>query len=231
MTSVLKCVLASAALLSFAGISQAELYARGGGMVYDSTQNITWLSDWNYAVTTDYKAPGYFGYPGRMSLEAAEHWAASLSVGGFHDWRLPTSNVGPSSGCSTTLDPGHGLSLRYEGFNCVGSQIGHLFYVDFGGSAGASILAGSNKANIQLFSDVQFPYYWTSTRLDGNPASAWRFYTSTGYQTIDFTDNALHAVAVRDGDVSAVPQAGSLMLMLGGIGLFIGLGIGRTVNS
>ena len=45
--------LALAAALSVAALSaQAALVARGGGMIYDTTRNITWLADMNYARTS-----------------------------------------------------------------------------------------------------------------------------------------------------------------------------------
>ena len=40
-----------AAMLLNAAIAQAALIDRGGGMIYDDVQNITWLQNWNYAAT------------------------------------------------------------------------------------------------------------------------------------------------------------------------------------
>jgi hypothetical protein len=77
------------------------LINRGGGMIYDTTANITWLADMNYAYTSGYVAsgvaPGSAGEntiwtDGRMSWAAAKNWADNLVYGGFSDWRLPTVN-------------------------------------------------------------------------------------------------------------------------------------------
>ena len=38
--------------LGFTGASQAALIARGGGMVYDDVNNITWAADANLAKTS-----------------------------------------------------------------------------------------------------------------------------------------------------------------------------------
>lgn len=38
--------------LSLAGAAQAALHDRGGGLIYDDAQNITWLQDANYAKTS-----------------------------------------------------------------------------------------------------------------------------------------------------------------------------------
>ena len=47
---------------------------------------------------------------------AANSWAAGLTISGVSGWRLPTSDT-----CS--------------GFNCTGSEMGHLFYSELGGAA------------------------------------------------------------------------------------------------
>ncbi len=46
---------------ALAGTAQAGLIDRGGGMIYDTTQNITWLADWNYAQTSGWDADGLIG--------------------------------------------------------------------------------------------------------------------------------------------------------------------------
>ena len=151
--------LALAAALSVATLSaQAGLVARPGGMVYDTVQNITWLQNWNTN--------------GRMDWTTANNWANNLVYGGFDDWRLPTANTTASSNCSANFNPGGGFPQQYFGFNCTGSEMGHMFYNEFGATAGQSILAGSNAANLALFTNVQSSVYWSgdrkSTRLNSS---------------------------------------------------------------
>ena len=67
---------AAAAMVAVAGAAQAALLNRGGGMIYDTTRNITWLSNMNTN--------------GLMTWGAAGTWANNLVHGGFDDWRLPT---------------------------------------------------------------------------------------------------------------------------------------------
>lgn len=62
----------------------AALIDRGGGMIYDTDLNITWLQDANYAMTSGYDADGL------MNWNEAMTWASSLYYGGYDDWRLPT---------------------------------------------------------------------------------------------------------------------------------------------
>ena len=109
---------------SLNGTAQAALYDRGGGLIYDSALNITWLQDANYAATelSDARAnaiitavnaanPSWLGghvmaasdfpksgslYLGFMTWWGAMAWADQLVYGGFSDWRLPT--VSPING-------------------------------------------------------------------------------------------------------------------------------------
>jgi hypothetical protein len=131
--------------------AQAALDARPGGMVYDTVQNITWLQNWN----TNGQV---------MDWTTANDWANNLVHGGFDDWRLPTSlNADGTGPCSS--------------FNCTGSEMGHMFYNNWGATAGNAFSTGSNAANLALFTNVQFSDYWSGTEYAPNPGSAWRFGT------------------------------------------------------
>ena len=71
----------AAAMFVMAGAAQSALISRGGGMVYDTTLDVTWLADMNYAFTSGYAAKGSVAYPnpdeysiwpnGRMGWSAA----------------------------------------------------------------------------------------------------------------------------------------------------------------
>jgi len=61
----------------------------GGLAVYDDDLNITWLADAD-------------ANNGRMTWLDANAWAASLTVGGFTDWRLPTT-ADPDASCTDTV--------------------------------------------------------------------------------------------------------------------------------
>ncbi len=66
---LLKSLTAAAAILALTGAAQAALVDLGGGMIYDTTLNITWLQNWNTN--------------GRMNWTAADNWAKNLVYGGF----------------------------------------------------------------------------------------------------------------------------------------------------
>jgi len=202
---LLKSLTAAAAILVCTGAAQAALVARPGGMVYDTVQNITWLQNWNTN--------------GLMNWSTADAWANNLVYGGFDDWRLPTTNTTVSSNCAANFDPGGGFPLQYFGFNCTGSEMGHMFYNEFGAIAGNSILTGSNAANLALFSNVLSLGYWSGTEYAPDPGLAWVFGTDSGFQGVGGKTNGLYAVAVRPGDVAAsVPEPQTLALALLALG-------------
>lgn len=198
--------LATAGLLS-SGVGQAALLDRGGGLIYDSDYNITWLADANYAQTSGYDTDGL------MTWGAAYTWAANLS---FHDsvrnvdytdWRLPTALNQDSSG-------------PCDGYNCTGSEMGHLFYTELGGTAGSSILASSDP-DLALFQNIQSYVYWSGTAYAPLPADlGWSFSTYNGNQDYNLHFSAFYAWAVRPGDVAAaIPEPETYALLLAGLGL------------
>ena len=74
-------------------------------------------------------------------------------------------------------------------------------------------------ANLALFRNVQSSVYWSGTENAPNPASAWIFQSSDGYQVNYFKDDPLYAAAVRPGDVAAaVPEPQTLALTLLALG-------------
>lgn len=189
-------------------VANATLIDRGNGMIYDSTQNITWLQNANLAGTF-------------MTWDDSVAWAAGLSVGGFTDWRLFNSDPGDTN-CSDNRNPGGGFSLQYLGFNCTNNELGHLFYNEFGLSASQSVasLVGGSNANFNLFTNVQSFVYWSGTEYAPFTFGAWYFNTYRGTQTYGTKGSTFVAWAVRDGDVAAVPEPEALaMFGLGLLGL------------
>lgn len=71
-------------LYGLSASAHAALIDRGGGMIYSTDLNITWLQDANYARTSGYDADGIMTWNGAMA------WASNLYYGGYDDWRLPT---------------------------------------------------------------------------------------------------------------------------------------------
>ncbi|HEY9199692.1 MAG TPA: DUF1566 domain-containing protein [Gammaproteobacteria bacterium] len=198
------------------GISLGALIDRGGGLIYDTDLNVTWLADANYAETSGYDADGL------MNWGQAAEWAANLSYYDtvrditWNDWRLPVT-LQPDSSCNVQTAGG---SFGY-GANCTGSELGHLFYVGLGGTAPDPITENHN-ADFALFSNVQAGGYWSGTELPYYPEDplfeeAWRFSMGSGIQLNELKAIAYNVWAVRDGDVAAVPVPPAVWLLGSGL--------------
>lgn len=113
-------------------------------------------------------------------------------LGGYSDWRLPTTIP------------------ALAGYNQTGSEMGELFYNELGGVSGSSIGATHN-ANYNLFTN-ESSVYWSGSEYASNPDGAWYFVTGDGYQDTFSKGVQLYAWAVRPGDVSAVPVPAAFWL-------------------
>ena len=130
----------------------------------------------------------------RLTWDNAKSWAAGLTVGTFSGWSLPAA------------DPACGE------FNCTGSQMGELYYTALGNPAGGPL------ANTGPFKNLQSNFYWSGTEYAPSPSSAWTFSTISGPQGVDAKlDEHLYALAVRPGDVAAVPEPETVALFLAGL--------------
>ncbi len=195
-------------------------------MIYDTTQNITWLADWNYAVTSGYAAANAdsglnpfdptkrIQLDGRMGWRAADTWASNLVYGGFSDWRLP-STTQPDQSCSVSSVGVAGNQYGW-GLNCIGGEMGHLFHTDLGGNANQSVLNQTGDTSQQIANQALFfnmtNVYWSEQYVEG---TAWTFAVLGGFQNWTFQSFSFYAVAVRPGDViSSVPEPHSLALAL-----------------
>ena len=175
--------------------AQAALVDRGGGFIYDDVQDITWTQNANIN--------------GLMDWNTSVAWADSLSLYDsvrdvtWDDWRLATT-LQPDASCSSQSG-----STSY-GYNCTGSEMGHLFNVD-----------GISSSTMGLFTNVQSDVYWSGTEYAPITTSAWNFYFSFGFQGYDNKDIYNYAWAVRDGDVAAsvVPIPAAAWLFGSGLGL------------
>lgn len=182
-------------LLVMCGIANAELIDRGGGLIYDTDYDITWLADANFAMTSNYDADGL------MTWSQANTWADQLEYGGYDDWRLPTALNQDGTGPDGWYD---------DAYDHNGSEMGHLFYDELGGTAGESIYE-STDPDLDLFLNIQADLYWTST---SGPYSGrhWFFAFSNGSQWGQPDSYGGYAWAVRDGDVAPVPEPATMLI-------------------
>jgi hypothetical protein len=207
------------AAFALPGAADASLVDRGGGLIYDTDLNITWLADANYAFTSGYDQEG--ATDGLMTYAYATAWAAQLTYGGFTEWRLPTT-LQPDPTCAQQYSFGSGQ------YNCTGSEMGHLYYTEFASVAGNG---GIHNASYNLFTNLQSDLYWSSTSVATIPTFAWQFSFIDGNQYVNNKAGAIRAMAVHPGDIGAattVPAPAALWLL--GTGLATLAGTRRRSN-
>ncbi len=207
MKRILFCLIAVVVVFVLSGSVMAGLtnkgpfaYDDGAGhtgsvnLIYDDDFDITWVGDGNFAWTTEYDDDG------RMNWNDAKTWAGGLTIGGFADWRLPTAlnNVSPFGPDS--------------GYDVTGSEMGHLFYEELGGTA-RNTISSSTDSDLALFPNLQDSLYWTGTELSGS--FAWDFVFSNGIQRAPSKNDGNYGLAVHSGDVAAAVPEPALGLLLG----------------
>ncbi len=174
--------MAAAAMLA-AGGAQAALQNRD--LNGDTVTDAFYDTDLNITWLRDANVNG------PMNWDTAVSWADTYSFGGYTDWRLPTSD-----GCLYA--------------NCMGSEMGHLWFVELG-NFGSLTNAGG-------FQNLQPSGYWFGTEMAGVPQNALLFKMDDGYSYFSAKTEVLYAMAVRPGDVAAaIPEPETYALMLAGL--------------
>lgn len=190
-------VLPLCAAVAAPGLSFGALIDRGG-LIYDTDLNITWLADAYYARRS-------------YSWSEAVNWAANLSYYDsgrnvtFDDWRLPTT-LQPDPSCSYQAAGADVSSMQSYGYECSGSEMGHLFYSALGGVAGRPI-GYVHDADYELFHNIQNSVYWSATELAPDSRDAWSFDFSSGAQYPANRLGTYWVLVVSDGDIAAAFSA------------------------
>ena len=89
--------------------------------------------------------------------------------------------------------------------------MGELYYTALGNAAGGPL------SNTGPFKNLQSYAYWSGTEYAPDPSGAWDFLTDFGLQYAEVKYYGLYALAVRPGDVAAVPEPGMVALLLSGL--------------
>ena len=219
-----KFLAAAAATLVLATTAHAALVGRdingvavagsnvGAVFLYDTDLNITWLRNANAGAGSSFD-DGFSTTDGRMTWVNANSCANALTVGSYSGWRLPTTRQ-PDAACSGQFNSGVTFGIASTGFNCTGSEMGHLWYTELGNVGKLPI---SNTGN---FLNLLPNYYWSETVYAPDRNLPWFFDASVGFQLfstlVGKRDTNHLAMAVRPGDVLAVvnqvPEPGTLLL-------------------
>lgn len=238
-------VFLSVSLLVFGitGVAPAALWDRGGGLIYDSALNVTWLQDASYYRTTGY-AENY------LTWSQATTWAADLeyydSVRNitYRDWRLPQTLPVNGSGYDYThafdgsTDRGYKISAPGSAYpGSLGSEMAFMYYNNLGNlglfnTSGAEPLPGlkdsfvDGNGNSVSFQNLLSVGYWSGTECYAIPgtANAWAFDFGYGWQgwgnnNSNIGDTYGAAWAVRSGDVASTPVPLPPSIILFGSGL------------
>jgi hypothetical protein len=185
-------------------VASATLIDRGGGLIYDSVLDVTWMQDAQYSITSGYNPFG------RMNWQASNDWAASVQYYDpvrnvvWDDWRLPAT-VNSSS------------SLGYD-LTGQSSELAFMYYVNLGYApnyAHDRFAPAPTSANYNPFVNLAYRGYWSGTASD-YAGRAWGFHFHFGSQEIDGMANENRVWLLRDGDVT-VPEPGTLGLLGAGL--------------
>ena len=228
-------LLCTVVLFTLSGAVQAALVDRGGGLIYDTALNVTWLADANYAKTSGYHANG------QMTWDQATTWASNLSFYDsvrkvtYTDWRLP--NTGPVNGVSMTPEPfpggyvsswdgstdvGHNISAPGSAFpGSKGSEMAYLFYNGLGNKGSYDVNGVyqpvSGLINTGPFSNFRPYFYWSGTEYAFDTGNAWSFSSDGSQKWKNKSLLPMYALAVRPGDVAAVPVPAAVWLLGSGL--------------
>jgi hypothetical protein len=187
--SAMACMVVGSGL---AGSASATLLDRGPDLVYDDVLNITWTRQGGDGV--------------RRSWAESNAWAANLVFGGFDDWRLPFASV------SAGVRPATSVVFCHEASEpaCRDNEMGYMLYHNLAGSLGDGRTGTQTALGGEVLTGIQV-LYWSGTEFD--PGGAWDFSFAFGDQIGNGKDNEFWAWAVREGDVFAVPEPSSLLLI------------------
>jgi len=222
-------------ILTIAGSANAALTTIGTATYGGSDYKLIWDDDnnGNSIVWLDYT-----NGPANWSDQKA--WAAGLDAQLTYNidpaynviwddtaaWRLPSAVDGAYSwgyDGTTTV-----------GYNITTSEMGDLYYTELGNLASYDT-SGNLQSSCGLNNTGDFEYllaswYWSGTEYASNPEGAWNFNMDNGDQVPHYKDLSEYGLAVRGGQVSAVPVPGAIWLFGSGLAGMVALGRRRKGN-
>ncbi len=128
--------------------THAALIDLGGGMIYSTDMDLTWLQDANYARTSGHSPDG------TMTWDEANTWATNLVYGGVGGWRLPTQDPADPTQCEYGVVSMLNEMEWLRCYECNGNWANCPF-INLGGP------------------DAPYDTYWSGTESALDPTRAW----------------------------------------------------------
>jgi hypothetical protein len=190
--------------------SASLLPSPDGTTVYDTTNNVSWLTDSNLAASNKFGLPVCNGTvntktcvnaSGSMSYQAATAWVAAMNAAnylGHTNWQLPATPL-TDSNCGF-IGP-NGASF---GFNCLAGALSSLYYTALGLTAPNTAVPIPNNTT-GPFSNFQPYLYWSQTNNGGIGYGTFSF--NTGIQGSNTKPNFLYALPMIPGKIPGTPPA------------------------
>lgn len=222
--------------------TQAALFDRGNGLIYDSTLNITWIQDFQFAIASGYDPDG------NMTYNQAKNLADELVFNNYNDWRLVSANlIGDRSiydDLLTMPQSGYYDGSYDRSYNNTRNELGHLLQIDLGNKG---IFTTTGVYEISGIGDDQFSFIeqttgqqvsflnayiggtWLAEGSGPGNYSWWAYSRDAQFQSPYYVGE-MQAVLVRNGDSIAsygsttfipnepapVPVPSSWLLLLSG---------------
>jgi hypothetical protein len=205
--------------------TDAELINRGGGLIYDTVLNVTWLQDANLAETNTFGLSD-IDSSGKMHWDKAMAWISAMNNAnykGYSNWRLPKSLPINSlayiyeTRTDGTSDNGYNVSAPgtiYE--YSTSHELSFMYYVNLRNkspyfSDGSFGEPNWGLVNVGLFDNLIAADYWSLTTRSVDYSFSFRLNDGDLNQhPITYLN---YAWALRDGDVTAtVPIPGAVWL-------------------
>jgi hypothetical protein len=113
--------------------------------------------------------------------------------------------------------------------------MGHLFYTELGNKGyyatdGTHPQPGWGLNNTGDFEHLIMSWYLSGTEYAGTPDGAWSFHMFYGNQNPSYENPTDYVLAVRSGQVSAVPVPGAIWLLGSGLAGLVALARRRKGN-